>query len=132
VRWLEGAEGRAVKVIHVLLRHLPGDREYRVIFIRRDMKEVVASQRAMLNGTGRSGAAIPDDKLAAVFERQLLELREWLAVRPNFRVLYLSYRKVLEDPLAAAQKISAFVDRELDTAAMAMAVDRALYRQRSG
>jgi hypothetical protein len=132
VSWLEGAEGRVVKVIHILLRHLPEDRNYRVIFMLRDLKEVIASQRAMLNGTGRSGAAIPDDKLAAVFERQLLELREWLAVRPNFRVLYLSYREVLEDPLAAAQKISAFLDRELDTPAMAMAVDRALYRQRSG
>jgi len=86
----------------------------------------------MLNDTGRSGAAIPDDKLAAVFERQLLDLREWLAARSNFKVLYLNYREVLEHPLAAAQKIATFLEKELDNTAMAAAVDRTLYRERSG
>src|SRR5512135_2888827 len=69
VSWLEKAGGRAVKVIHLLLRHLPADRQYRVIFMLRDLREVVASQRAMLKDSGRTGALIPDDKLAGVFER---------------------------------------------------------------
>jgi hypothetical protein len=130
VSWLEQAGGRAVKVIHLLLRHLPADRQYRVIFMLRDVQEVVASQRAMLKASGRSGALIPDDRLAGVFEQQLSEVRRWLAERTHFRVLYVNYREVLSDPFAAAQTIALFLGRRLDVSAMAGVVDRTLYRQR--
>jgi hypothetical protein len=130
VSWLELAGGRVVKVIHLLLRHLPPDRQYRVIFMLRDVQEVIASQRAMLKASGRSGARIPDDTLSAVFEQQLVEVRQWLAERPNFRVLYVNYRDVLGDPSAAAQSIALFLGGTLDVSAMAGVVDRTLYRQR--
>ena len=130
VSWLGLAGGRVVKVIHLLLHHLPADRPYRVIFMLRDVQEVVTSQRVMLKSSGRSGAQIPDDKLAAVFEQQLLEVRRWLAERPSFRVLYVNYRDVLSDPSAAAQPIDLFLGGRLDVSAMAGAVDRTLYRQR--
>ena len=130
VSWLELAGGRVVKVIHLLLRHLPPDRQYRVIFMLRDVQEVVASQRAMLEASGRSGARIPDDKLSAVFEQQLVEVRQWLAEQPNFRVLYLNYHDVLGDPSAAAQTMALFLGGRLDVLAMAGVVDRTLYRQR--
>ena len=131
VSWLEQARGRAVKVIHLLLRHLPVDRPYRVLFMLRDVQEVIASQRTMLKASGRGGAQIPDDKLAGVFEQQLLEVRGWLAARPNFRVLYVNYRDVLGDPFAAAQTIALFLGGKLDVSAMAGVVDRTLYRQRT-
>jgi hypothetical protein len=130
VSWLELAGGRVVKVIHLLLRHLPPDRQYRVIFMLRDVQEVIASQRAMLKASGRSGARIPDDKLSAVFEQQLVEVRQWLAEQPNFRVLYVNYRDVLSDPSAAAQTIALFPGGRLDVSAMAGVVDQTLYRQR--
>ena len=130
VSWLGQAGGRAVKVIHLLLRHLPLDRQYRVIFMLRDVQEVLASQRAMLKASGQSGARITDGQLAAVFEQQLQEMRRWLSERPNFRVLCVNYRDVLGDPSAAAQTISLFLGGRLDVSAMASAVDRTLYRQR--
>jgi hypothetical protein len=129
VSWLELAGGRVVKVIHLLLRHLPPDRQYRVIFMLRDMQEVVASQRAVLKASGRSGARIPDDTLSAVFKQQLVEVRQWLAEQPNFRVLYVNYREALGDPFATAQTITLFLGGRLDVSAMAGAVDRTLYRQ---
>jgi len=119
-----------VKVIHLLLRHLPPDRQYRVIFMLRDMREVIASQRAMLKAGGQSGARIPHEKLGGVFERHLVEVRQWLAERPNFRVLYVNYRDVLADPSEAAQNVSLFLEGKLDVCAMAGVVDRALYHQR--
>lgn len=130
VSWVQLAGGRAVKVIHLLLRHLPADRQYRVIFMLRGMQEVIASQRAMLKASGRSGAQIPDDKLAGIFEQQLLEVRRWLAERPDFQVLYVNYRDVLSDPFAAAQTIALFLGGKLDVSAMAGVVEQSLYRQR--
>ena len=46
--WLRDAPGKAVKVIYLLLYDLPTDYTYRVIFMNRNLDEVLASQRAML------------------------------------------------------------------------------------
>ena len=46
--WLGAAEGRAVKLVSALLFDLPPERRYRVIFMTRDLDEVLASQRDLL------------------------------------------------------------------------------------
>ena len=117
--WLAQAEGKAVKVVHLLLPHLPADREYRVIFMQRDLAEVIASQRVMLQQQGRPGAALPDARLAEIFEKQLAEVSQWLAQNPNFRVLPVHHRDVIERPLAAAQQIATFLGGNLDPSRMA-------------
>ena len=128
--WLAQAEGKAVKVVHLLLPHLPADREYRVIFMQRDLAEVIASQRAMLQQQGRPAATMSDSKLGEIFERQLADVRQWLCKNPNFQVLYLQHRAVIEVPLAAAQQIVNFLGGDLDIQRMAAAVEPSLYRQR--
>ena len=58
--WVAEAGGKAVKVIHALLRHLPGSHPYRVVFMVRDIREVVASQRVMLERSGKAGGGLPE------------------------------------------------------------------------
>lgn len=128
--WLAGAEGKAVKVVHLLLPHLPGDREYRVIFMERDLVEIIASQRAMLQQQGRPAANLPDARLAELFDNQLAQVRQWLSQHPDFWVLQLQHRDVIESPLAAADRIVAFLGGGLDPKRMAAAVEPGLYRQR--
>ena len=130
ISWLAKAEGKAVKVVHLLLPHLPAEREYRVIFMERVLSEVIASQRVMLQQQGRPGAALSDARLADIFEKQVAEVRRWLAQQAGFRVLYLQHRGVIEQPLAAAQQIVTFLDGGLDSNRMAAAVEPGLYRQR--
>jgi hypothetical protein len=129
--WLAAAAGKVVKVIHLLLRDLPADRQYRVIFLRRSVAEVVASQRAMLARSGRQGANLPDDKLAAVFEAQVRETEGWLARQPNFRLLAVEHRDLIQRPAEMARAVNEFLGGGLDEAAMAAVVDPALYRQRA-
>jgi hypothetical protein len=128
--WLAHAEGKAVKVVHLLLLHLPVDREYRVIFMQRDLTEIIASQRAMLQQQGRPTANLTDSKLAEIFGNQLSQVRQWLSQSPNFRVLHLQHRDVIEIPLSAAQEIATFLDGGLDPKRMAAAVEPSLYHQR--
>jgi hypothetical protein len=128
--WLDHAAGKAVKVIHLLLLHLPTGRDYRVIFMERDIQEVIASQRAMLKQQGRTGAALSDAKLVEIFESQLTQVRQWLAERANFRILYVNHSGLIRNPLTAAEQINAFLGGHLRTAKMADAVNPALYRQR--
>lgn len=128
--WVPGARGHVVKVISALLQQLPEDSEYRVVFMRRTMSEVLASQRQMLVRRGQEPDRIPDEKMAAMYEKHLVKIEEWLASRPNMTVLYVRYNDVLADAAAAAREINAFLGGSLDEAAMVGVVDAQLYRQR--
>ena len=128
--WLAQAEGKAVKVVYLLLPNLPVDRHYRVIFMQRNLTEIIASQRAMLQQQGRPAANLPDSKLAEVFGKQLAEVRQWLAQNPCFRVLDLQHGDVIEMPLTVAQQIATFLGGDLDPKRMAAVVEPSLYRQR--
>ena len=130
ISWLRDANGKAVKVIHLLLLHLAAGRNYRVVFMLRDMQEVIASQRAMLKQQGRAGATLTDAKLAEIFEEQLTQVRQWLAEREHFQVLYVNHSNLMQDPLKTAGQINEFLGGHLATAKMADEVNPALYRQR--
>jgi hypothetical protein len=126
--WLPEARGRAVKVIHALVSVLPEGCDYRLVLVRRDLHEVVASQEAMLPQPLEGGLGA--DRLVEIFASQLAELETWLAGQPHFRVLRLEHAALLSEPRAAAEQLAAFLDGGLDAAAMAAVVDPALYRQK--
>jgi hypothetical protein len=129
--WLEKAEGKVVKVISQLLRHLPADYAYKVVFMKREMEEILASQRRMLIRRGEATDKIPDEKLAALFRQHVQRVEDWLDEQPHFDVLYVSYNHVLEAPKEEARRIASFFDGSLDIRAMARVVDPDLYRQRA-
>src|SRR5947209_18564630 len=54
--WLPGARGKAVKMVSQLLYDLPAGEAYRILFMDRDLDEVLASQEKMLARLGRSAA----------------------------------------------------------------------------
>jgi hypothetical protein len=129
--WLGEAGGRVVKMVHVLLYDLPPDRPYRVVFMKRDLREVVRSQSVMLRRRGTTGANLTDEQLMEAYEGQLGKIEAWLADRPNFRVLYVSYNELMENPAGAAKSVNDFLGGLLDEEAMQKHVDPTLYRQRA-
>ena len=129
--WVRDAVGKAVKVIYLLLKDLPADYEYRLVFMRRSIDEIVRSQQAMLARRGEKGAKIPASRMAATFQRELDRCDQWLARQPGFAVLDVEYRAVIDDPRGQARRICGFLGQSLDIDAMAAAVDPELYRQRS-
>lgn len=129
-KWVIEARGRVVKVISALLKHLPPGEMYRVVFVRRNMPEVLASQRKMLIRRGEDPDKMDDAQMAMLFGKHLNQVEEWLAAQPNFRVLYVHYSDVLADPLPQIARINDFLGGALNTRAMAEAVDPNLYRNR--
>jgi hypothetical protein len=129
--WVSGAQGKAVKMVYLLLRDLPAAYNYRVILMRRDLAEVVASQRAMLSRLGRPGADLSDSRMAAIFEAQLSETTEWLRAQRNFSVLDVDYRDCLQSPDRVASGVNVFLGGMLNKKQMASAVDVSLYRRSS-
>ena len=132
VGWIGCAAGKAVKVVHALLPCLPRDRHYRILFARRDLREVVASQRAMLDRIGRRGAELRPARLAEVFDLQARRVLNWAARQPNISLLQVNHRDLVDHPAPQARRINTFLGGALDEAAMAAAVDPTLYRWRLG
>ena len=128
--WLADARGKAVKVISALLPHLPPDYDYKVVFVRRSLPEVLASQRKMLERRGEATDAVSDADMRAHFTAHLRRIEAQLAARPHCDVLYVEHRRAVTEPSAVAAEVGAFVG-DLDVAAMAGAVDASLYRNRA-
>jgi hypothetical protein len=128
--WVAQAAGKAVKVVYALLRDLPRGYQYRVIMMRRDVREVVASQRAMLERRGRAGADVSDARMAEIFEEEMRSILGWLSRQLGIEVLEVNYRDCLHRVTAVAGSVNGFLGGRLDESRMAAAVDPSLCRQR--
>lgn len=127
--WVPEARGRAVKVISELLRWLPRRYSYRVIFMRREMEEVLGSQRRMLERLERGGGA-EDDRMASLYAKHLAQVEDWLSAQPHMEVLYVDYADVIADPCVGASKVNEYLGGSLDVESMARVIEPDLYRQR--
>ncbi len=130
--WLKEADGKAVKMISALLKYLPRNYTYRIIFMRRAMEEILASQRQMLIRRGESTDTVSDERIAELSHEHLQRVATWIDDQPNIDVIYVSYNKILKDPLTQARRIAKFVDIDLNVEKMSQVVDSSLYRQRHG
>jgi hypothetical protein len=128
--WLAEARGRGIKVISYLLRSLPPRLNYRVVFVRRDLEEVLASQKKMLERRGETDET-GADRMRDLFQNDLWRSWYLLTHEPQFEPLEVRYTEVLARPLEEARRINAFLGGGLDPEAMASAVDPQLYRNRA-
>ncbi len=129
--WLHDARGKAIKVISYLLRFMPQTLNYRVIFMHRNLHEVITSQNKMLEQRGESNDT-PDDRVVTLLEQELKKAKNLIAARSCFDAIDVNHKDVLADPLQQATRINQFLGGGLDPERMAAAVDPTLYRNRAG
>ena len=127
--WVAAAPGKVVKVISYLLRSLPSHHQYRVVFMRRTLDQVVRSQRVMLE---RLAQPLPqaDDEARRALAEHVVDVETFLDGAPHIRRLGIAYERVLAEPRLQAQRIAGFLQVGLDVDAMAAAVEPGLRRQR--
>jgi hypothetical protein len=128
--WLSTARGKVVKVISALLEYLPNQYAYKIIFMQRNMNEILSSQRQMLVRDGIQDDQVPDGKLAQLYEDHLRKIETWLEQQPNMRTLYISYNQTLRDPEPKIKQVIEFLGGNLDMKPMLKVVDQNLYRER--
>ena len=129
--WLADTQGKAVKVISALLEYLPADYQYRVIFMHRNIEEVLNSQRKMLVRRSEDTEAVDDAEMADLFAKHVAKVKEWLREQPNFAVLDIDYNDMIQTPESYIRMINQFVDNTLDEQAMAKMINPKLYRNRA-
>lgn len=129
--WLREGRGKALKVISFLIKDLPDDNDYRVIFMRRDLDEVLTSQDKMIERLGSEDAAADREAMKEAYRNDIVRTRLLCRKRPNFDLIEVSYKATIEDAAASARAVNAFLGGGLDEAAMREAVDGSLYRNRA-
>jgi hypothetical protein len=129
--WLGDAEGKGVKIISALLTHLPPTHQYRVIFMKRRLVEVLRSQQKMLANRDEAADQISDEELQVLYDKHLRTTYSWLDEQPNVEVLYVDYNAMLRDPTTLVPELNRFLGGRLDEDAMLHVVDPDLYRNRA-
>lgn len=128
--WLKDAPGKVVKVISSLLEYLPSNYKYKVIFMRREIPEILASQKQMLIRRGESSDG-DDGKMAEMFQEHLKRVRVWLANQPNMDILYVDYNALMADPAPQIKALAGFLGLTDQLDAMLAVPDKKLYRQKA-
>lgn len=128
--WIREARGKVVKVVSPLLKNLPRDESYKILFMLRDLDEVLASQQKMMVRRGEVHG-ISDDRMKELYQNHLAQVDSTMKRRDELRTKYVEFKKVIEGPRELAVGIRDFLQRDLDVEAMVAAVDAKLYRNRS-
>ena len=130
IDWLKEANGKVVKVISSLLEYLPQDYHYKIIFMERDSRETLASQKIMLDHRGEE-AKLTDAEMEQQFQAHLAVMKPWLVRQPNMEVLYVNYNALMAEPEPFCERITDFLGVPLDQAQMLAVPDKQLYRNRA-
>jgi hypothetical protein len=128
VTWLPATRGKAFKMVSQLLIHLPPTESYRVVFMERDLDEMLASQEKMLKRLNRSVA--PAEPMKRAFAAHLENLYDWLKEQRNMAILRVGYNDLIQRPEAEAVRVNEFLGGKLKVPEMIGAVDPSLYRNR--
>jgi hypothetical protein len=129
--WVRDAPGHVVKVVSSLLPHLPVTFTYRALFMRRNLDQVVRSQRSMLDRLATTPEGEDEGAARRALAEHIVEIETWLEGARHMRVLGVSYEHVLAQPASEIDRVLRFLELDLDAAAMIRAVEPPLQRQRS-
>lgn len=127
--WLSGAQGKVVKVVSALLEYLPPEFTYKIIFMEREIGEILASQKKMLERR-REVSKQGDVEMENQFRRHLAVVKPWLARQPNMEVIYVSYNEMMQNAVPSCNKVAGLIEVPLDVDRMGRVPSGDLYRNR--
>ncbi len=128
--WLPEAKGKVVKMVSALLTQLPNDHRYKIVFMQRQMEEILASQKVMLNRRNQPTDKVSDEQMGTLFRSHLKQIQKWVESQPNVEVLYVNYNEMVAEPRPQVERIAQFLGSGLDRDKMVAVIDRTLYRER--
>ena len=128
--WLQDAPGKGIKVISALLEYLPSQYHYKVILMERDGREILASQKKMLEHRGQT-SRLSDEEMEQEFKVHLAAVKPWLVRQPNMELHVVNYNALISQPESVCEQIVEFLDLPLNQRRMLAVPDRQLYRNRS-
>jgi hypothetical protein len=123
--FLDGAEGQAVKIVAPLPLHMNTSNNYRVIFMRRDLEEILKSQEKMLNKDQTSER----EKYRTIYEFHLKKTYRFFKEH-NIPFMDVSYNELMGEPEEVLRSVVDFINVDANPAELAEVVSPDLYRNR--
>ena len=124
--WIHLAKDKGLKVVAPLLKFLDPKYRYKIIFMTRDLNEVVKSQQKMI---GKDTETLPVQLLEA-YKKQLKIADSWKNKEPGVELVYVDYKDTLNDTEAIIKKVESFIGYDLNKNEMMACVDKSLYRNK--
>lgn len=128
--WILGEGGKVIKVVTELLPFLPKGPDYRVIFVQRNLDEVLHSQRKMLLRRGETGANLTHDQLRKIFSKKLDSALSFLE-KIRIPMISVEFSEFINCPDQEVRKLLDFIPELVDPRAMLREVVPSFYRNRS-
>ncbi len=129
--WVKNASGKALKVVAPLLQFLPQTFRYKIMYMQRDLNEVISSQQKMIGQQKAVTQKVFPVTMADAMHKQSEKAIAWIKAQPHVEVMYVNYTDVIASPLEQAENIALFINDELDPVKMVEAVQENLYRNRN-
>jgi hypothetical protein len=127
--WLRNADGKVIKIISSLLEYLPSEYSYKVIFMERELKEILVSQKKMLLHRNEP-PKLDDAEMELQFRKHLAAIKAWLVRQENLEVLYVNFNSLVTAPETICNQISDFIGIPLHVDRMLSVPSDKLYRNR--
>ena len=128
--WLHKAAGKAVKVVAPLLPQLPQTFKYRLIYMERDLDEILQSQHRMLVRDGKAKQDVIPLMMKEAIKNQMDQVEQWLQGKDYIDICRISYKNLLDDPEEELRKLMGFLDLKVDLEPIKKVIDPSLYRER--
>lgn len=129
--WLRSGRGKVIKIISYLIKELPKTNNYKVLFLHRNLHEILASQAKMLARRGETSET-SDAQMLELYEDHLWKVNYFIERASHIDAIDLQHRDVILEPLEQARRVRDFLGEDIDVMEMAGVVDEKLYRNRAG
>lgn len=126
--WVSAAGGKVFKATSNFLKYLPENIRYKIIFMERDLDEVLDSQEKML--IRHNKRLFDKAELKLIYQKHLCAIKSWVKEQENMKVMYLDYSSVVRQPESELFKLASFLDVDFDHSIVLGVINPGLYRNR--
>lgn len=129
-RWMNEAEGKAVKIIAQLIPYISPEFEYKIIFMRRNPDEILDSQEKMIKNLGGKQASLGKDAIKKVYETQLKKVEKFIAENKNISSFDISFNEIISGKTELISSMDSALNLKLNVEEAMRVIDSTLYRSR--
>ncbi len=122
--WLHQAKGHSLKVVAPLLSKLPKELKYRVLFMERNIQDVLQSQSTMLTRLGKKSGT---GNIEKAYHQQVEAAKTWLHDQ-NIPAISIPFEDLVHTPAPLLQNISTFLGLPHPSEAMEQAINPQMHR----
>lgn len=133
ISWLQSYKGYTVKIISPILIKLTIHFPAKIILMKRDLKEVIASQQKMAHEKEHLNSSFfscDKNQLILIFEKHIKQTIEFIRHNPNLKLLVINFSEIFSNSEFIIDSINEFLDENLDKNKMRSVIKPELYRNR--